>query len=169
MKRRMPVFLFIVILLGLLFLAVFAIKTRYGTKEDGGQKEEGVLQEEENPVMDAEDTIRAFADLVYTYDTSERRFYEGTETYMTKAAYEKMVPMQSGKSDMETCSMSSELLDITTYYRTEDEKNLTVFAEVWYRLSSAGEFRCRQLIKMQLTMEEKWVINDYTVLDIMEE
>lgn len=160
---------FIVILSSLFFLVVCTAKEEQETIKKETAEETEVQQKKLSPVMSAEETIRAFTDLIYTYDTSERRFYEGTDAYMTESAYERMVPMQSEEVAMGIRSMSSELLDITTYYRIEDEKHLSVLAEVWYRLSSSGEFRCRQLIKLQLIKADKWVINDYTVLDTMEE
>lgn len=168
MKRKKSICIVIVVLSVFFILIAYAAKMGQETIKKETEKE-SERQQEEIQVMSAEDTIRAFADLIYTYDTSERHFYEGTEVYMTEAAHERMVPMQSEEPDTKIRSMSSKLLDITAYYRMEDENHISVLAEVWYRLSSSGKYRCRQLIKMQLMKEDKWLISDYTVLDTMEE
>lgn len=120
-----------------------------------------------------EDTIHAFAEVIYTYDTRERPYYEGAGQYMLKDAYEIILPLPADAGDEAgadtAVNVSSKLNEMTCYYREVDAKNVEILAEVWYSLSGTGDFKVRQIVKIAAVYQDEWKIKACTVLDTMEQ
>lgn len=164
----------LILIMAICMLVFFAAMGAYGLS--GAQKpEEGKrLEVPEKPeeVLSPEETIRGLVEVLYTYDTSERMFYEGAETFMTREAYEAIVPLadeEDMSGDLQVNRMVSELQELTCYFRTAEQGQVEALAVVWYRLSGSGEFGIRQIVRMLLVQEEGWKIDECTVLDTMEQ
>jgi len=141
----------------------------------GQKKEEKSEKSRESSVeeMTPDEVIHAFVELMYTYDTSERMFYEGTEEYMTQAGYEMIVPFVGEEdSDAEPeIRMVSKLLEVHCFYQraTEPDREEAI-VEVWSTVSGTGSYRIRNLLRIELVQQEDgWKINSCTVLDMLEE
>lgn len=142
---------------------------------DWSEKEEKSEKSRESSVeeMTPDEVIHAFVELMYTYDTSERMFYEGTEEYMTQAGYEMIVPFV-GEEDSEAepeIRMVSKLLEVHCFYQraTEPDREEAI-VEVWSTVSGTGSYRIRNLLRIELVQQEDgWKINSCTVLDTLEE
>lgn len=168
MKKVKLILIFLVVFFVLGSVAVIFLHTGINNEEKNETSESVRAQEETE--LSAEETIAAFVDQIYTYDTNERKFYEGADRYMTREAYERIAPMINEEETVtDVHAMSSELLELTTYYRLDQEDELQVMIDVWYKTSGTGEFRIRQIAKIQLIKEEKWLIDDFTVIDTLEE
>ena len=125
---------------------------------------------EEQKILSPDETIQQFAEVIYTYDTSERPFYAGAEEYMTPEAYEVLVPMQDPEaSDEAPIQMTSKLDSVTCYYKGSDSPQLEAIADVEYSLSGMGDFRNHQLLKFVLTYTDGWKISECTVLATIEQ
>lgn len=59
--------------------------------------------------------LYAFAQILYQYDTVERRFYEGAEEYMTQAAYGKFCPLSEQEDTQGAVRMRSTLVEANVY------------------------------------------------------
>lgn len=139
------------------------------------KKQEKSEKSRENSVekMTSDEVIHAFVELMYTYDTSERMFYEGTEEYMTQSGYEMIVPFV-GEEDFGVepeVRMVSELQEVHCFYQKPTEPDREdVIVEVWSTVSGTGSYRIRNLLRMELVQQEDgWKINSCTVLDTLEE
>lgn len=169
MRRKKIVLMFIMMLS---LLACMAAALLIGMPKGQVQKEDiGIKAEERKEVEpSAEETVRKFAEVLYTYDTSKRMFYEGAKEYMTQEAYESIVPM-SGEAEEEYPAnrMVSELMELTCYFRTVEKGHVESIAVVWYRLSGSGNFGIRQIVELSLVQENGWKIDRCTVLDTMEQ
>jgi len=169
-----------VVLIGgisLLIILIGAIVIFWEIASEEKVKENQVVKSQNNSkvsesdidMKSIEEYIQLFTKVIYNYDTNERNFYEGAEKYMTEKAYEILVPLPVSNEEP-IRSMKSELQEVTCYYREIDPKEVEAIVEIWYTLSGTGEFRIRNLIKLQLIQAEgEWKINEFTVLETLEE
>lgn len=133
-----------------------------------------IREREEQQELGVEETIRAFAEVVFTYNTAERLYYEGAEAFMTEKAYDELIPSpdmdgETEIGDVPVVQMTSKLQELQCFYRSGEEGETEVIAEIWYTLSGTGEFRIRQLAKLKLIRQDGWKIDEYTVLDTLEQ
>ena len=108
-----------------------------------------------------------FFSVIYEYDTSERMFYEGAEGYMTKEAYEQLVPMPSEEvMDDGFFHMQSSLENYLIYKREISETEVGLVAEIHFSVSGSGFYTQRQIVKLCMQLEGKqWIITECSVLD----
>ena len=133
-----------------------------------------IEEREEQRELGMEETIREFAEVVFSYNTAERLYYEGAEAFMTEKAYEELSPSpdMDGETefrDVPVVQMTSKLQELQCFYRSGEDGETEVIAEIWYTLSGTGEFRIRQLAKLKLIKQDGWKIDEYTVLDTLEQ
>lgn len=169
MRKLKVVFIFsiIVSVLILLIFGFLIFKSELGKSEE---KEKTAEQSEKRDTeLSAEDIINRFAETIFTYDTSERAFYEGADRYMTKKAYDEIVPLSVEPLEEAPIHMVSRLEKITCYFRQNESDCMEAMVEVWYRLSGTGEFRIRQILKLSVVQQNGWKISSCTILDTMEE
>lgn len=165
-KRMVLVFIVIVVLLSVVPVT-FLINA---VKKSETTEEQDLIEEYDNRVLSPEDTIRQFAEVIYTYDTRERPFYEGAEQYMTEEAYETLVPLQDPEESGESpVQMTSKLIDLSCYYSMSNNSPIEVIVDVEYTLSGMGDFRNHQLIKVELINTDGWKISECTVLATIEQ
>lgn len=167
MKKKKPVLIFAVIFVILAFLAYAVVVLNVETEKEAENGEKVQVQKNES----LEDVIQNFAETIYSYDTSQRNFYEGAEQYMTQEGYDRFVPLRDETQEEEiedVIQMSSHLQELNCYYKPVDSR-AEVIVEAWFTLSGTGEFRIRQLIKLSVVQTDGWKIDDCIVLDTMEE
>ena len=147
MRRKKIVLMSIIVLSLLIFMAAaLFISMPGGQVQEDDTEVQAEERKEDEPTV--EETVRKFAEVLYTYDTSERMFYEGAEEYMTQEAYEAIVPMSDGEdSEFPANRMVSELKELTCYFRTIGQGRAESIAVVWYRLSGSGNFGIRQIVE----------------------
>lgn len=171
MKKWKSFLIFIVILITLLILTGVFLGTlgrKSEVEADLHVNEELTISNEEE-ALSPEETVLSFAEILYTYDTRERPFYEGADVYMTDEAYEQLIPMpDQNESDEIVVQMVSQLQEITCYYRQTDD-GMDVLADVWYTLNGTGEYPIRQILKLSLVQKPGWKVSSCTVLDTMEQ
>ena len=89
MKKRKTVLVFLSIFLLLCVLSgIYArqlAKRELRIKEM--PKETEMKEKEAQQTLGAEETIQAFAEVVFTYNTAERLYYEGAEVFMKLRVY----------------------------------------------------------------------------------
>lgn len=153
---------FVLIVLVILFL----------TLPDEAPKEQKIescieLTEMESEIKEPETVAEEFFSIIYEYDTSKRLFYEGAEAYMTKEAYEQLLPMPSeGNTEDVFFHMQSRLEDFLIYKREISETEVELMAEVHFSVSGSGEYMQRQSVKLRMQLEnEQWIITACTVMD----
>lgn len=123
---------------------------------------------ERNSKTESPETVAGeFFSVIYEYDTSTRLFYEGAEEYMTRDAYEQLLPMPSeGNTEDVFFHMQSRLEDFLIYKREISETEVELMAEVHFSVSGSGEYMQRQIIKLRMQLEnEQWIITACTVMD----
>ena len=176
MKKRKTVLVFLSIFLLLCVLS--GIYDRQLAKRElrikEMPKETEMKEKEAQQTLGVEETIQAFAEVVFTYNTAERLYYEGAEVFMTENAYDALIPSpnlddEAEIEDVPVVQMTSELQELQCFYRTGEDGETEVIAEIWYTLSGTGEFRIRQLAKLKLIKQDGWKIDEYTVLDTLEQ
>jgi len=108
-----------------------------------------------------------FFSVIYEYDTSKRLFYEGAEAYMTKEAYEQLLPMPSEeKAEDVFFHMQSSLENFLIYKRQISETEVELMAEIHFSVSGSGKYTQRQIVKLRMQMENKqWIITECNVID----
>ena len=84
-----------------------------------------------------------FFSVIYEYDTSTRLFYEGAEAYMTRDAYEQLLPMPSeGNTEDVFFHMQSRLEDFSIYKREISETEVELLAPYSLNLADISAKLC---------------------------
>lgn len=167
------------ILVVLLFLAgtYLLVTSRDGTGEENARTEAEAEQEEapleQSGGQTPEQFLQSFAEVLYTYDTRERRFYEGAETFMTPQAYAELMPFSVGElteSGEKTPAVVSSLQEVKCYYSCFSESESEVIMESRFTLSGSGNGQILQYIKLNIEKQEsEWKITGINVLDTLEQ
>lgn len=135
-----------------------------GMEELPGEQEDGQTLEQ---------FLQAFAEVLYTYDTRERRFYEGTETFMTPQAFAELKPASAGElaeSGEEIPAMVSSLQEARCYYSYFSESEAEVIMESCFTLSRSGNGQILQYVKLSIEKQNNvWKITGINVLDTLEQ
>lgn len=123
--------------------------------------------EMDSEIESPETVAGKFFSVIYEYDTSKRLFYEGAEAYMTKEAYEQLLPMPSVEStDDVFFHMQSSLESFLIYKREISETEIELMAEVHFSVSGSGKYTQRQIIKLCMQLENRqWMITECSVID----
>lgn len=162
----------------LLFLAgtYLLVTSKKGTGEKA-QKENLTEQEEAPEVQTGEQSpeqfLQEFAEVLYTYDTRERRFYEGAEAFMTSQAFAELKPASAGElaeSGEEIPAMVSSLQEARCYFSYFSESEAEVIMESHFTLSRSGNGQILQYVKLGIEKQENgWKITGISVLDTLEQ
>lgn len=152
-QKKIFISIYMAVVIGLLILTGSIFSRFDHEPQDGSERvpreEREDTESETEAKLSAEETLRALAEILYTYDTRERMFYEGAERYMTDKAYEQLVPLQdTEEEDLPVRQMVSRLKEITCYFRPTAEGKTEAMAEVWYQLSGTGDYGVRQILKL---------------------
>lgn len=169
MRKKLMILIFMVIFVILTFAAcVFML---FADRIEDNTKTEKKKQEAIQDTMSLDETIYAFADTIYSYDTKQRNYYEGAEKFMTPEGFDRFVPLHDeAQEDGAAVQMSSILQEFDCYYKPVDDRHMEAIAEIWFTLSGTGEFRIRQLIKLSIIRDDdSWKIDECTILDTLEE
>lgn len=176
MKKRYIAALMAVVL----FAVTGAVLMATSMGREAGPAAVGVSTEPEigNPPaekadMDLEDGLNRFAEVIYTYDTRERRFYEGARSYMTEQGFQMLVPFSAVEEEEEEeehpAAVVSSLNDVSYYYRFLDENNVQVMMEADFTLSRSGNGKILQYTKLFLEKTGSgWKIDAYEPVDTIE-
>lgn len=129
------------------------------------------IKEQEN--QDLEEMLTAFAEVIYTYDTRERLFYEGAQSFMTEEGYQMLMPFSAGeeidKEEPLPAAVISSLKEVSFYYRSSDKDNAQVMMEANFTLSRSGNGTILQYTKLSLKETENgWKIDGYETVDTIE-
>lgn len=175
-QKKIFISIYMAVVIGLLILTGSIFSRIRNELQDGPERVSGEEREQEeeketDPELSAEETLRSLAEILYTYDTRERMFYEGADQYMTDKAYEQLVPLQdTGEEKLPVRQMVSQLKEMTCYFRPVAEGKMEAIAEVWYQLSGTGDYGIRQILKFVLVEDgDGWKVSECTVLDTMEQ
>ena len=148
-----------------------------GREERAGRQEEAVAVMEggKPPPMDSQEELRerlgGFAEVLYQYDTDERKFYEGAEAYMTDKAFQMLRPPDAaGEEDGQAVRIRSSLISTCIYACYGGEADAEVIMESRFTLSQAANGSVTQYLKLSLEKKEgQWVITQCHVIDTLEE
>ena len=167
------------ILVVLLFLTgtYLLVTSRDGTGEDLSQTEVAAEQEEDPleqaSMQEPELFLQSFAEVLYTYDTRERRFYEGTEAFMTPQVYAELAPLSAEdetESGENIPAVISSLQEAKCYYSCFSETEAEVIMESCFTLSGSGNGQILQYIKLNIEKQDnEWIITGINVLDTLEQ
>ena len=165
----------------LFFLAgTYLLVTSKGdTGEEAAQRGDAPEEEEASLGLDRaggqtpEQFLQAFAEVLYTYDTRERRFYEGAEAFMTSQAYAELKPASAEElteSGGETPAVVSTLQETRCYYSCFSESEAEVIMESRFTLNESSNGQILQYVKLGIEKQENgWKITGISVLDTMEQ
>lgn len=162
----------------LLFLAgMFLLVSSKESTGKKAQKEDSAEQEEapegQTGGQSPEQLLQAFAEVLYTYDTRERRFYEGAEAFMTSQAFSELKPASAGEiteSGEEIPAVVSSLQEARCYYSFFSESEAEVIMESRFTLSRSGNGQILQYVKLGIEKQENgWKITGISVLDTLEQ
>lgn len=122
-----------------------------------------------------EEMLIRFAEVIYTYDTRERRFYEGAQPYMTEAGYQMLVPLSAGEEREDRGeeevhpAVISNLNQVSFYYKDMSEGSKQALMEAAFSLSRSGNAEIIQYTKLFIIkMEDGWMIDNYEPVDTIE-
>lgn len=163
-KRQILPLLLITVPLLMVVLIIVPLFVILSSEEYEEVAEEAKVETQVDQALSVEDTLNQFFRVIYSYSTSERRFYEGAEPYMTSTAYQSMVPLQdeAEAADSEPMPQKSELQEYTCYYNSVDSRNIGVMAEVWYTVNGTGNFRIMSILKLDMEFSQsdgRWLIS----------
>lgn len=120
-----------------------------------------------------EQFLQAFAEVLYSYDTRERRFYEGAEAFMTPQAYAELKPASAGElteGGEEVPAVVSSLQEARCYYSYISESEAEVIMESRFTLNRSGNGQILQYVKLGIEKQEDgWKITGINVLDTLEQ
>ncbi|MCH5249988.1 MAG: hypothetical protein J1E98_08645 [Lachnospiraceae bacterium] len=138
---------------------------------DAAEQEEAPREQEDRQAP--EQFLHAFAEVLYSYDTRERRFYEGTEAFMTPQAYAELKPASAEElteSGEEIPAVVSSLQETRCYYSYLSESEAEVIMESRFTLSRSGNGQILQYVKLGIEEQENgWKITGINVLDTLEQ
>lgn len=142
-----------------------------GTSEEPEAKKEEELAGKED--ISLEEMLTRFAEMVYTYDTRERQFYEGASAFMTENGYQMLVPFSAGEGAGEgedrPSAVVSALNEVSCYYKLLDQGNIQVLMEAAFTLSRSGNGEILQYTKLKVKQTENgWKIDNYEPVDTIE-
>lgn len=125
------------------------------------------MVEMNSEIKSPETVAGEFFAVIYEYDTSKRLFYEGADMFMTKEAYEQLLPMPSEENIEEPYfHMKSSLEHFLIYKREVSATEVELMAEVHFSLSGSGVYTQRQIVKLYMELDgEQWLITACNVLD----
>lgn len=162
-----------------LFLAgtYLLVTTEKGTGDDDVQRMDAATQEEVQREQERsqmpEQFLQAFAEVLYSYDTRERRFYEGAEAFMTPQAYAELKPASAGElmeSGTESPAVVSSLQEARCYYSCFSESEAEVIMENRFTLNRNGNGQILQYVKLGIEKQESgWKITGINILDTLEQ
>lgn len=169
----------VTVLVVLLFLSgtYLLVMSGSGTEEEKEQAEPAEGQKQA-PIEQAggqspEQFLQSFAEVLYTYDTRERRFYEGAEVFMTPQAYAELIPFTSGElaeSGERPPAVVSSLQEAKCYYSCPFGTEAEVIMESRFTLSRSGNGQVMQYIRLCIEKQnDVWKITDIRVLDTLEQ
>lgn len=163
----------------LLFLTgtYLMVTSKGGIKEDDAQRgdapEQEEVSEEQEDGQTPEQFLQAFAEVLYSYDTRERRFYEGAEAFMTPQAYAELKPVSAeelAESGEEPPAVVSFLQEARCYYSYFSELEAEVIMESRFTINRSGNGQILQYIKLGIEKQESgWKITGINVLDTLEQ
>ena len=153
------------------------VTSKNDTGEDDAQRMDAAGQEEapgeQEDGQTPEQFLQAFAEVLYSYDTRERRFYEGAEAFMTPQAYAELKPASAeelAESGEETPAVVSSLQEARCYYSYFSESEAEVIMESRFTLSRSGNGQILQYVKLGIEEQENgWKITGINVLDTLEQ
>lgn len=121
-----------------------------------------------------EEMLARFAEIIYTYDTRERLFYEGAQTYMTEAGYRMLVPFSAGeeledKEENRPAAVISTLNEVSFYYKELEAGSAIVMMEAGFALARSGNGEILQYTKLSIKeTKDGWKIDAYEPVDTIE-
>lgn len=115
--------------------------------------------------------LGGFAEVLYQYDTDERKFYEGAEAYMTDEAFQILRPPDvAGSEEGQGVRVRSSLISTDMYAYYDSEVKAEVILESRFTLSQTANGSVTQYLKLSLEkMEGQWVVTECYVIDTLEE
>lgn len=168
-----------IIAVALLFLAgtYLLVTTKKGTEKEAS-KNRNVPDKEEMPLeqangQDPEHFLQEFAQVLFTYDTRERRFFEGAEMFMTPQAFAQLKPAsaeESLESGEAFPAVISTLQEAKCYYSYFSESEAEVIMESHFTLNRSGNGQILQYIRLGIERQASgWKITGINVLDTLEQ
>lgn len=176
--RKNPVKIMIIagliLLVGIWLMLPPEKQTEEGNKKENEQEQLDLIPLQPGTDGSKMDNIEAllngFATTIYQYDTRNRKFYEGADKFMTPAAYQKLVPFPEEDNDSVTMpSIVSTLQQVQFYYRERDVKETEVLMEATFNLSKE-KGQIIQYVKLWVVRKgDEYRIDDYEVVDTLEQ
>ena len=134
-----------------------------------------ILPSQQMTMMDIQeelqDRLYSFAQVLYQYDTAERKFYEGAEEYMTSQAYGKLYPVSAQEEDGQAViHVRSTLMEVNSYAFYESSTKADVILESRFSLSQGTNGSLTQYLRLTLEWQEGvWMITECQIIDTLEE
>lgn len=115
--------------------------------------------------------LHAFAQILYQYDTAERKFYEGAEEYMTPKAYMQLRPASASEEDAPgAVRVQSTLKEANIYAFYGSETEADVILESCFSLTQGTNGALTQYLWLELEKQQgQWLITECRVIDTLEE
>lgn len=117
--------------------------------------------------------LTGFAETIFSYDTSERRYFEGADIYMTKAGYEKFKPLVTDNREENApkpFSVISKLQGAQFYYGSVNNNQVEVVMEADISLSATENTKIREYLKLTVEKHnDEWLISDCNVFATIQE
>lgn len=168
--------LILLVAAGCLYLVLYKEGIRTDTKEEEiPGKDAGMLQTYTVFPVDAQrelyERMHNFAQILYQYDTAERKFFEGAEEYMTQAAYRAFYPGSAQEEDAPgAVRVQSSLLEANIYAFYESETEADVILESRFSLTQGTNGSLTQYLKLSLEKQDgQWLITECSIIDTLEE
>ena len=146
------------------------------TEENNVQKGKvDILPSQQISMLDIQeelkDRLSSFAQVLYQYDTAERKFYEGAEEYMTPQAYGKLYPMSAQEEGVQAAiRVRSTLIAVNVYAFYESDTKADVILESRFSLSQGTNGALIQYLRLTLERQEGvWMITECQIIDTLEE
>lgn len=116
--------------------------------------------------------LDGFTNQIYNYDSQERRFYEGTEIYMTQQGYERFVPADGRdgtqvESEENVKSTRLFLNQIKYYYHFSSNSEVTVMVKADITSSFTNQSKTIQWLDITLIKQDGWLISNCEVIDTL--
>lgn len=161
---------------GSLFLVSHRDSAGTDTEGESAQEEElKITQSYQISLMDIQrelyERLYSFAQILYQYDTAERKFYEGAAEFMTQQAYGELYPASAPEEDGQSAvRVRSTLLEANIYVFYESETEADVILESHFSLSQGTNGSLTQYLRLALERQEgKWLITECQIIDTLEE
>lgn len=130
-------------------------------------------EDRKNEIKNIRTVLDGFTNQIYNYNSSERKYYEGVDIYMTPSGYERFIPGDIGEEDSELSYEQPNMVQRLTlnqvqyFYNFVSEIEVKVIMKADITSSLVNQNKTIQYLDATMLKQENgsWLISDCAIVD----